>query len=75
MTSAVVDVKPIKPWTKTPRQRVPGLLVALGAVLFTVALLAITPLKGKLGFFIVFVPTITVCEYLLARIQIGRAHV
>ena len=69
MTSAVVDVKPIKPWTKTPRQRVPGLLVALGAVLFTVALLAITPLKGKLGFFIVFVPTITVCEYLLARIR------
>jgi len=69
MTSAVVDVKPIKPWTKTTRQRVPGLLVALGAVLFTVALLAITPLKGKLGFFIVFVPTITVCEYLLARIR------
>ena len=31
-----------------------------------------TPLKGKLGFFIVFVPTITLSEYLLARFRSNR---
>ena len=72
MTTTAVDVRPTRPWIKTPKQRIPSFLVALFSILFTVSVLALTPLKGKLGFFLVFVPTITVCQYLLARTRANK---
>lgn len=64
--------KPTRPWVKTPKQRAPSFLVALASLLLTFIILETTPLKGKLGFFIVFVPTITVAEYLLARLRTDK---
>ena len=71
-TLSTTVAKPTRPWVKTPKQRAPSLLVALASLILTFIILETTPLKGKLGFFIVFVPTITVAEYLLARLRTDK---
>ena len=71
-TIAVEQVKPTRPWVKTPRERAPSFLVAIFSLASTILILDLTPLKGKLGFALVFVPTITVAEYLLARIRTDK---
>lgn len=71
-TLSTTVAKPTRPWVKTPKQRAPSFLVALASLLLTFIILETTPLKGKLGFFIVFVPTITVAEYLLARLRTDK---
>lgn len=63
---------PSKPWVKTPIQRVPSIAVGITALALAGAIVEATPLKGKLGFFLVFVPLITVLQYLLARIRATR---
>ena len=71
-TLSTTTVKPTRPWVKTPRQRMPSLLVALTSLILSFVILEVTPLKGKLGFFLIFVPTITVGEYLLARLRADK---
>jgi phosphate transport system permease protein len=63
---------PSKPWVKTPLQRVPSIAVGIAALALAGVIVEATPLKGKLGFFLVFVPLITVLQYLLARIRATR---
>jgi phosphate transport system permease protein len=50
-------VKPIKPWAATPRDRVLTSASVLLAVLSTIAIVAITPMKGKLAYAFVFFVT------------------
>jgi phosphate transport system permease protein len=71
-TLSTTVAKPTRPWVKTPQQRAPSFLVALASLVLTFIILETTPLKGKLGFFVVFVPTITVAEYLLARLRTDK---
>lgn len=65
-------VKPTRPWVKTPRQRMPSILVALSSLILSFVILEVTPMKGKVGLFLIFVPTITVGEYLLARLRADK---
>jgi phosphate transport system permease protein len=72
MATAVIDVQPSRPWVKTPKQRMPSLVVALLSLAFTAAIIELTPMKGKLGFFVIFVPTITLAEFALARLKADK---
>ena len=67
--STVTTPPPAKPWVKTPLQRIPSIATAIFALVLSGAIIELTPLKGKLGFFLVFVPLITVLQYLVARIR------
>ena len=50
MSQTLTAVKPSRPWTLTPKQVLPDLLGAMFTVAATLAIVAISPLKGKLGF-------------------------
>lgn len=69
MSTVSANVQPTRPWVKSPQQRAPSILVAVLSVVFTVIVLDLTPLRGKLGFFLVFVPTITIAEYVVTRLR------
>ena len=47
--------KPIKPWKATPKQLLPDLLGALGAVIVTLAVVGFSPMAGILGFILTFI--------------------
>ena len=47
---AFSEVKPLKPWAKTPKQMFPLGLIFSASFFGTLLVIAITPLKGKLGF-------------------------
>jgi len=50
MSQTLTAVKPSRPWTLTPKQILPDLLGAIFTVAATLAIVATSPLKGKLGF-------------------------
>jgi phosphate transport system permease protein len=50
MSQTMIVNTPQKPWKLTPRQLLPDLLGAIFTVAATFAIVAISPLKGKLGF-------------------------
>ena len=50
MSQTLTAVKPSRPWKITPKQVLPDLLGAIFTVAATFAIVAISPLKGKLGF-------------------------
>jgi phosphate transport system permease protein len=50
MSQTMVAKTPQKPWKLTPKQLLPDLLGAVFTVASTLAIVAISPLKGKLGF-------------------------
>ena len=50
MSQTMVAKTPQKPWKLTPKQLLPDLLGAIFTVASTLAIVAISPLKGKLGF-------------------------
>jgi hypothetical protein len=49
-----VEVKPSKPWKTTKRQLVPSASLLLSAVIATYAVVALTPMKGKLAYALLF---------------------
>jgi len=50
MSQTLTAVKPSRPWKLTPKQVLPDLLGAIFTVAATLAIVATSPLKGKLGF-------------------------
>ncbi len=50
MSQTLTAVKPGRPWKLTPKQVLPDLFGAIFTVTATFAIVAISPLKGKLGF-------------------------
>ena len=50
MSQTLTAVKPSRPWKLTPKQVLPDLFGAIFTVTATFAIVAISPLKGKLGF-------------------------
>ena len=50
MSQTLIAKTPQKPWKLTPKQLLPDLLGAVFTVASTLAIVAISPLKGKLGF-------------------------
>ena len=55
MSQTLVAKTPQKPWKLTPKQLLPDLLGAIFTVAATFAIVALTPLKGKLGFALVLI--------------------
>ena len=49
-----VTPAPGKPWATTPRARAKEAALLLASILFTIALVQLTPLKGKLAYFFLF---------------------
>jgi phosphate transport system permease protein len=50
MSQTQIAIKPARPWKLTLRDLIPDLIGALFTVFGSLAIVAITPLKGKLGF-------------------------
>ena len=73
MSTVIATPKPGKPWTATPQQRLITASIYLGAVLVSFALVAITPMKGKLAYFIVFFFSSLLIDFILSYIQRGMA--
>ncbi len=64
-------VRPQKPWQATPAQRVLSLLVFVGALLTSYILVAVTPLKGKLAYFIIFFVAFAVFDFVFHFVNRG----
>lgn len=52
--STVVAVKPTKPWAASTLDRARDLALFIGAIVATYFFVAVTPMKGKLAYFVVF---------------------
>ena len=55
MSQTLDLIKPQRPWKLTPKQILPDLMGALFTVASTFGIVAMTPLKGKLGFALVLI--------------------
>jgi len=73
MSTVVTAPKPGKPWVATPKQRLIGVGVYLAAAFVSFALVAVTPLKGKLAYFAVFFFASLVIDFVLSYMQRGIA--
>lgn len=62
---------PSRPWQKTPREVLPTVIILILTVLVVAAVLQLTSLKGKLFFFLLFLPIATIAQFVWARIKYG----
>jgi phosphate transport system permease protein len=73
MSTVIATPKPGKPWTATPQQRLITASIYLGAALVSFALVAVTPMKGKLAYFVVFFFSSLLIDFILSYMQRGMA--
>jgi phosphate transport system permease protein len=73
MSTVIAPPKPSKPWTATPKQRaiVAGIYLAAAAVSFV--LVANTPMKGKLAYFVLFFIASIIIDFSASYFQRGVA--
>jgi phosphate transport system permease protein len=73
MSTVIAPPKPGRPWKATPKQRliIAGVYVAAAIVSF--GLVAVTPMKGKLAYFVVFFLASIVIDFILSYLQRGMA--
>jgi len=64
-------IKPRKPWQASPAQRALSFAVFAGALLASYILVAVTPLKGKLAYFVVFFIIFTVLDFVFHFVSRG----
>ena len=72
-TPSSIIPEPRRPWLATPRQRAEVLAVIFISALIDIALVAVTPLKGKLaylGLYLIIYPSL---DYIIVRAQRGKA--
>ena len=65
------SVRPQKPWLASPAQRALSFSVFIGALLTSYIVVALTPLKGKLAYFIVFFIAFTVLDFVFHFVNRG----
>jgi phosphate transport system permease protein len=73
MSTVIAAAKPGKPWTATPKQRLIAASIYLAAAIVTFAIVAITPMKGKLAYFTLFFITSIVIDFTASYVQRGVA--
>jgi phosphate transport system permease protein len=73
MSTVFATPKPGKPWTATPQQRLLTASIYLGAALVSFTVVAITPMKGKLAYFVIFFFSSLLIDFILSYIQRGMA--
>jgi len=73
MSISITTPKPTKPWVASPKQRLitAGIYIASAIVSFT--LVAVTPMKGKLAYFVVFFFASLAIDFTLSFMQRGIA--
>lgn len=64
-------VKPITPWKASTSDRIRDAIIFLGALLLTFAIVEVTPLKGKLAYFLLFFIVYSAATGLLSFIKYG----
>ena len=68
---STTDIKipaPGKPWQASRSDKLKSFLTVISAGIFTFILVNVTPLKGKLAYFILFFISVIVFEYIRQRI-------
>ena len=73
MSTLITAPKPGKPWVATPKQRLITASIYLAAALVSYLLVAITPMKGKLAYFVVFFFASVIIDFGLSFAQRGFA--
>ena len=73
MSTVIAAPKPSKPWTATPKQRLITVGIYLAAAIASFVIVEVTPMKGKLGYFIVFFFASIVIDFTASYVQRGVA--
>ena len=73
MSTVIAPPKPSKPWTATPRQRAIVASIYLAAAVVSFVLVAVTPMKGKLAYFVVFFFASIIIDFSASYFQRGVA--
>ena len=64
-------VKPVTPWKATKSDRLRDAIIFLATVAFTFSVVAVTPLKGKLAYFFVFLISYSLATGILSYVKYG----
>lgn len=73
MSTVIAPPKPSKPWTATPKQRAIVASIYLAAAVVSFVLVAVTPMKGKLAYFVVFFFASIIIDFSASYFQRGVA--
>jgi phosphate transport system permease protein len=73
MSTVIAAPKPGKPWKATPRERSIKASIYVVAALVSFALVAVTPMKGKLAYFVIFFIASVVIDFVLSYLQRGMS--
>jgi phosphate transport system permease protein len=73
MSTVIAAPKPSKPWVATPMQRLITAGIYLAAALVSYLLVAVTPMKGKLAYFVIFFFASLIIDFVLSYLQRGLA--
>jgi phosphate transport system permease protein len=73
MSTVIAAPKPSKPWVATPKQRLITAGIYLAAALVSYLLVAVTPMKGKLAYFVIFFFASLIIDFVLSYLQRGLA--
>lgn len=71
LSSQLATPMPSKPWRSTPRAMLPDFTVFIVALILTFLTIAVTPMKGKLGFVFLFVVFATLGSMVVAYLRRG----
>ena len=70
-TATVQTATPSRPWEKTPREVLPTVVILFLSLLTVAAIVELTALKGKLAYFLLFLPIGTAAQFFWARYKYG----
>jgi len=73
MSTVIAPPKPGKPWVATPKQRLITAGIYLAAAFVSFAIVAVTPMKGKLAYFTLFFIASIIIDFTASYLQRGVA--
>jgi phosphate transport system permease protein len=73
MSTVIAPPKPGKPWVATPKQRLITAGIYLAAAFASFAIVAVTPMKGKLAYFTLFFIASIIIDFTASYLQRGVA--
>ena len=73
MSTVIAPPKPGKPWVATPKQRLITVGIYLAAAFASFAIVAVTPMKGKLAYFTLFFFASIIIDFMACYLQRGVA--
>jgi phosphate transport system permease protein len=73
MSTVIAPPKPGKPWVATPKQRLITAGIYLAAAFVSFAIVAVTPMKGKLSYFTLFFIASIIIDFTASYLQRGVA--